>query len=1483
MKKKILSALVSASLLLSSGTFTAWAENNSVEKIYADIYGMDVKFASMPTEADYADLTIADLEGNAIGYTQNVDENNILHVHFNEPIQPDSSFNLNVAGAKKVVKVKKEFFEDFEGMEQSTKTSGKDKVINGTWTANPGVDGGVFFSNSDEFTGTSSMRAGVNGGTFVINKADIPNDVTLSLNVAAMFRTFAETVDGTLKNRKNCGPHLVLKGNKASYPNSYGMDITSNSAAVGVHNAANGHGYGLVKGLAAKINPAGGLQLGEMYVASADVTVMGDKATNDDYINMKWEIQKQPDEKLYVLRNYDNVIEGYVENEFIGTVIDPESRYKDKTQSVGFQSTEQSSTLIDNVLVTSCEVYDVKDVNAVGAYADTFHVEIKTDSQINGTEVVGLDKLTLKEQKSGTAVTVNKEDISFVNNTIRINVPLKTDVTYFLKAEAGFGTDVETIASDFGVMFNLTALFDEKFDTEPEQMVGTMFRTGYKSDAEGRLKVQDGKLWLTGDVVAPMVDELKTAENVTFSFDMNIYSALNRSEFAANYNRSAPFMNIGFNAEALTIGGTNDVRFTWDNYATRRFGWYILNGMVRRGHNEGNYTVVTPEEGSEYKTGDTVKYNGGAKKNFMIPSAQTATINGIGVVDYGEHYKWTTTQPIHFGDAYCHLRTEKEPYLTYTVYEKGEALPNYGGSVTVSQRETETIPVKLEKQGNVGSLVYGKTVLDTYDTQDEKTTGYFALNSQGVDILALDNMLITKYDEVNNVTDVKLVTADQKGIVLETSDNFGTIKSFEGLSVVNINTNEPVKLSGASYTGKNLFIDADLQLNVPYRVIVEPGFAGTAAYFTGSYSEFFMVKKVLSVDGSNAEQLKTIGLKENHASNAYQTIKDDHYEAFSRGFNTGKYENATITYKVAYYGIDAGAGTYGNNIIKGNGKSFVSDFVNPNNKTKVTMQTGAIDMYMASKDLDSMLLNIATADEQGLVYHNYTPTKFLNNVKLGMGIYKDDGVDENGNKKIAYVKSVEPHVERYVMANDTYRMYSNDILAFEIEQPGLNKEGYVQIGGSGRCVIWLYSAEVTQMEILEKTELKVSELTADANEIFVTFDNNVDGIKDFSKVSVTSNGAAVNASYAVNGNTMIITPVNGLVSDAVYSVDIAPEFGPSEIFTTQKPYNKKFSVTIYENEKFDNNGLAEGSTVSFKQAPTYVNGGAIFQGSVGFNSAEMKNAENYTVKFDYKLYTGSMNKDGMYDDDTVPNSRIWYNADDIGTPLNDGYYWYMNNDGVLPYAVTGGTGEKLTGGVYPERKTEFGDAYLEENGSITVFEKGDNFIDNGYDFYHKDGDVVFESERSAKLYQYQIDKSGKGASLYRDGALISVIDGTLASASSTGYFVLNAHNTEFIWIDNLQAYTFNEVSGIVVSLDTENSKAVLENFGEEVNAVVIVAAYNADNAMIDTYMADINTIPSGMTEVPFELKNADGAVTYKAFVWDNLKNLKPYSHCKITK
>lgn len=1458
-KKKLLSALLSATMLLSSGYYSALAEENAINKVYADNYGLDIVYSGNVTENDYQGLSFAAADGNAVSYSVAV-ENNILHLNFASQIETDKYYVLSVGGVTKKVTVKRVAdFEDFENVEpnapgdifHSIYSNPSDK-----WVAGAGV--GAFVTDASEKFALSSKKLAISDASWY-SLLSMPDDVTLSVDMSLYKRDYING-NGT-KSPGEIAARLGVRSAGKGYTDCYGLDIEyDGKAKVGVHDAAGGLGYSMASGYVVQNSTATGIGVINVPSTTAETP------SNDDFNNFNFTVEPKGEEARYVLRNYDNVIGGYYDGQYIGTVVDDQSRYprNDKKYTV-MQGYKAAIMLVDNIEITTCEVTDVtiKMLPVERVYADTFHFELQLPEEIAGTEVSGTDKISLTNVTTGKPVSFTADDIAVNGKTFRVNVPLASGNKYLLEVEPGFGTVDTKVSNAVSKTFGIKTIYDQNFDDNPENVVGTLVRAAYAD----RVKTQEGKLWINSTEIAPIAEDLINYENATFSYDQELYAPIDNGNFQDEGpwncygNRTYSETYVGFNAQDLTIGGAADTRFTFGNSKTKPFYWKVFATNQLRGQSNGQYTVVTPAEGSSYAAGDVYTNS----EATYEPSAATGDFKGVGTVNFGEHYKQTDHELFAHGDAIF-------ANGTLTVYHKGDTLPTQykymmpnGSYVTTSQRDAVAKHMRVEKQGDTAALCYDGVVTDRYTTGGAKT-GYFCLKNSWTMLVAYDNMLITVYEETKTSNKVELVNADCGTVVVNTGVRFGDIGNFDKIKITNVNTKEEAVIKSASYTNTDLYLETSLTEGVPYKITIANGLEGSAGMYLGEdYSAFFKVAKVLSVDAATATDEELRNLKISLGNNAW---REDDYVAGSFRVLTPKYKNASVKVKLAYYVYDsvdtAKEGMYAHASFKDDGTVKGAEEWGWGQGG-----IGSIDFYYTTKDLASAIVRTWTTDdtrtEQIETFRETRPT--------------GNTVGSITKADLRYVTTVEPHMEKYMMTNDTYRVYKGDNMIWDRYQPNLNEEGVVAIYAGGAQVKHFYSLEVTQMELLDTINLNVTDITADANKLYVKFSENVAAATDFTKINVTKDGQNIAISGTANGNTVEITPEGGIVSDAVYEISVLKGFGPNEITFTSKDVSKKLAVTVYVNEKFDGGKVTDSSKLRVDGAAVqYTDGGVIVHdGGFYIKDADFVGAEDYTVKYDYKLYAALTDS---YDDVAkVPYSQLWFNAPtDADRYPDTGYFWIFGNDGVTPRTMVGGSGSNGDVAKFAEKKTEFGDAYAETDGTITIFEEGEEIAD--YGFLDANGDPVLYSARSPKLYQYEIDKSGLGATLKRDGNAVSTFTGNESAdiTATTGYFGFRAQQTEMMWLDNIQAYNVYEVTGIHTVIDAASGKVIVNNYDADAKSgIIVVSSYDSNNRMIDSFATDGKSFASGTSEISYEL-NTTGAAKIKVFCWDNLTDLTPY--CK---
>lgn len=99
--------------------------------------------------------------------------------------------------------------------------------------------------------------------------------------------------------------------------------------------------------------------------------------------------------------------------------------------------------------------------------------------------------------------------------------------------------------------------------------------------------------------------------------------------------------------------------------------------------------------------------------------------------------------------------------------------------------------------------------------------------------------------------------------------------------------------------------------------------------------------------------------------------------------------------------------------------------------------------------------------------------------------------------------------------------------------------------------------------------------------------------------------------------------------------------------------------------------------------------------------------------------------------------------------------------------------------------------------------------------------------------------------------------------------LLNEAKQEAVTVTGIdKTISGNTVSGTV----TINNKYTVEK-----EAAVMIASYDADGRMIDASVIKEGNLQSGENTAEFSELNVNGAVTIRAFVWDSLKSMQPYS------
>ncbi len=92
-----------------------------------------------------------------------------------------------------------------------------------------------------------------------------------------------------------------------------------------------------------------------------------------------------------------------------------------------------------------------------------------------------------------------------------------------------------------------------------------------------------------------------------------------------------------------------------------------------------------------------------------------------------------------------------------------------------------------------------------------------------------------------------------------------------------------------------------------------------------------------------------------------------------------------------------------------------------------------------------------------------------------------------------------------------------------------------------------------------------------------------------------------------------------------------------------------------------------------------------------------------------------------------------------------------------------------------------------------------------------------------------------------------------------------------------EAVTITGINKTVSGNTASGSVTINNKYTTEKQAVVMIASYDADGRMIDASIIKEGGLQSGDNTAEFSELNVNGAVTVRAFVWDSLKSMQPYS------
>ena len=357
MKKKLALLLAAVMCLQPLAALSISAEGESaVEKVYADVYGVEIDFATADAAtAAQSSIALAEMGGADVAVTPTVTGTKVVVTpNGGATLNVDTPYTLTIGGETKDFQIKTMFYEDFEDLTYDTPAEGC-----------PGENISVskdFSNNYGKYLLTASDGSEDVGGAFVRKvNGDTEIGVTNGAFAITEIDTFENLSDATLmadikgyrKNRTTTGNSMTLQNmprfsmlsraqitdgkayTKASQAlfkrNIFEVGTTDANAVYAM--AADNENY---------VNPDGNYEFG-LLESAGSFTVSKDTAVNTE-----------SNERAIALRTNGKTITGFADAEPV-TYTDASVETTAGDFVIGLTTTKTQSTLtvIDNVRVTN--------------------------------------------------------------------------------------------------------------------------------------------------------------------------------------------------------------------------------------------------------------------------------------------------------------------------------------------------------------------------------------------------------------------------------------------------------------------------------------------------------------------------------------------------------------------------------------------------------------------------------------------------------------------------------------------------------------------------------------------------------------------------------------------------------------------------------------------------------------------------------------------------------------------------------------------------------------------------------------------------------------------------------------------------------------------------------------------------------------------------------------------------------------------------
>ncbi len=1450
-------------VLVTTCTVSDWIDDAVFENddIYADLYGVQIQLET-PASIDQRNNTVVtDPNGDEVEATVEYEsELKLLNVHFDEPIDLNTYYDIDVNGIVKTFKVTSAMSEDFEseGFDNlNTAVGGADATVTGkdglAWTISAG---GVFATESEDFNASENNRkvALYHGNPRVMrtsNSSIVKTDRTGKFTYYAQTQLYAGTVSGRYAYMF-VGGWTSKSGAVVLSMDNMNMQIsrTTGSTTTGWptydFTASEELTYGKRAGNGATDSIVGRIEGFE------EATGAYTSATKATPVNHAMRI---------VGRNYSAYADMGNGPKFTGTLYDAvESGLTTNTIGVA-TSVNTGFLVVDDILVTTCTVEDYAEQKITKIYADSFGIDILCAKVPAASDYENLSFVAAQDTNKEIAKTV-VVDSEYKTLHINFDEEIKLDEEYILTiGDLKKSVTVNTYHSlDFENVANLS-------ETEKKDIWGI---------DSGKWYTQGGAATSNGIFGASSTDKKMLLDDKSFAF-----------------NPSAELVDSTISLKAASYI-TSNAEDCWTSAKKKVYVWKgadssVANGVIAQSLDvSGTSTLADPKWG--------VDDDAANKKTYSYNLAEGKKAYGY-FGELGDNGAPTTTYTFPYSDVTADSVTQPayEPHIAFRSYASDETTGNYDTMVTFVAngderpvyQGTNRADATLFVEGAAGGGQIGNT-----------GTVLVGVSSKGA-VTVVDDVLVTTCTVVDYVEPVFVgitkIYADIYGVDVVFDAPAPTVqRGSTSVSTKRLKKLEATKKYDADTNTLHILFDEPIDTNTEYVLTV--GDIQKTIMVNELFAEDF--EEMVKTDGTTPE-LESIdsfysgtfgdyvdGFKAHSgtfltADSRFGAKTSDKKLAINAGMAwvSGLPKNSTITAKTSTYQVNGDNSYPYIQMFKTN-----ASYNDPKGKgMSVALSKSSVKFgpqYGSSIDATNSITTTITGG-RGTMNEAYgdsfkasgTTTHASYNPHVALRTYgvTDEVADvfagfvANGEETPVYQGTVknagtqylteETSVAGFAVNNTSSVLVIDDVLITD-------------------CTVSEYVPATVQT-------IYVQDIWADKDAIYVEFDKDeFEAEDDFTGIKVVEGKNDVDYTATVDGKVVTIVPDGGVKSNEMYTVTVPNEFAPSEFATTDKSFSETFKLTVYAQEDFAGNKLnsedVAATNAMFDNERLVLRDGTLSIPSVA-------TAKDYVVEFKATVYSSILDRaieaemvtEGasayMDYEEAVPNLFVNYNANQEG---HGSYRWFVQKDAVSrQYVTEDGVDSEIDS---TPSAISFGDAI----NNIWDFDN----TPEGLNFYKKGDDLInvsmFATQYSTHEpveYSVKFDKAGKAASYYLDGALVSSFAGDENdNVAETGEFSVVVSDTEYVVFDDIFVYSYEEFEDIAVTLD--GTSITVENITSvEKPVVIIVAAYTDDNMMLDAWVSTETSIDAnGKVEDTAKFTNATGATKYKAFVWDNMSSLIPY-------